>query len=178
MVLGIVLEMVGTGYGAPYFINFVDVQHVESRWHDQAAPICLCKARVSRGDDNKRETRGMENITVSGATPAGSSISTVISWPSMTGNQYVRASSLVSPAARLRARVSMISWPETSNTCSERRVRAGGSAASDSASFRRRRSWDIVIVRRIRYATSVLKGRTILSEDRLASGTSTHAMPR
>ena len=30
----------------------------------------------------------MENITVSGATPAGSSISTVISWPSMTGDQY------------------------------------------------------------------------------------------
>ncbi|MGB4781805.1 MAG: hypothetical protein WBH61_07195, partial [Candidatus Methylomirabilis sp.] len=59
-----------------------------------------------------------------------------------------------------------------------RRVRAGGSAASDSASFRRRRSWDIVIVRRTFYATSVLSGRTILSEERLASGTSANAMPR
>lgn len=42
-----------------------------------------------------------------------------------------------------------------------RRVRAGTSAASDSSSFRRRRSWDIVIFERTRYAMFVLPPRTM-----------------
>jgi len=55
--------------------------------HEAELPMAFTNAVVSSGKANKCDTCGTENNTSWPDTPIGSSISRVISWPSMAGDQ-------------------------------------------------------------------------------------------